>query len=218
VSNSSARLLRLVPGEKPGRASQPDRTDAELVAMAQARDPRAAALVWDRYAHMVRGILCHTVGPRAEIDDLMQEVFVGFFKSVHAMRDPNALKSFLVGIAIRNARTMLRKRRVRKWLHLTDTGELPETATTNEDPRARAAVKNLYALLDKLDDRDRMAFVLRYAEGYELTEVATALGVSLATAKRSIARAEGYVLSQARNDERLREYVDVGDAEGGGDG
>jgi len=213
------RLLRLVPGEKPGRPSQPDRTDAELVAMAQAKDPRAAALVWDRYAHTVRGILCHTVGPRAEIDDLMQEVFVGFFRSVHAMRDPSALKSYLVGIAIRSARTMLRKRRVRRWLHLTDSGELPDTASTTDDPRARAAVKNLYALLDALDDRDRMAFVLRYAEGYELTEVATALGVSLATAKRSIARAEGFVLARARNDERLREYVDGGDShEGGGDG
>ena len=93
-----------------------------------------------------------------------------------------------------------------------------EAATPTEDPRARAAVRNLYALLDALDDRDRMAFVLRFAEGYELTEVATALGCSLATAKRSIARAEGYVLTHARNDERLRDYVandDVSSSDGG---
>ncbi len=186
--------------------------------MARERDPRAATLIWDRYAHMVRGILCHTVGPHAEVDDLMQEVFVGFFKSVGAMRDPNALKSYLVGIALRTARTMLRKRRVRRRLHLTDSGDLPDAAAPTEDPRARAAVRNLYALLDKLDDRDRMAFVLRFAEGYELTEVATALGCSLATAKRSIARAEGYILTHARNDERLRDYVandDVSPSDGG---
>jgi RNA polymerase sigma-70 factor (ECF subfamily) len=204
------RLLRLAsrPGT-PGRGDQtpPERSDAELVAMAQERDPRAATLVWDRYAHMVRGILCHTVGPSADVDDLMQDVFVGFFKSVDSMRDPSALKSYLVGIAIRTARTMLRKKRVRRWLHLTDSGDLPETASPTEDPRARAAVRRLYALLDELDDRDRMAFVLRYAEGYELTEVASALGVSLATAKRSIARAEGFVLNRARSDVRLRDYV-----------
>lgn len=177
--------------------------------MARDRDPRAAGLIWDRYAHTVRGILCHTVGPRAEIDDLMQEVFVGLFKSIDAIRDPNALKSYLVGIALRAAKTMLRKRRVRRWLHLTDTGELPEASSPVEDPRARAAVRRLYSLLDELDDRDRMAFVLRYAEGYELTEVAASLGVSLATAKRSIARAEGFVLNRARTDERLRDYVAI---------
>jgi RNA polymerase sigma-70 factor (ECF subfamily) len=175
--------------------------------MAQARDPRAATLVWDRYAPMVRGILCHAVGPHAEIDDLMQEVFVGFFKSVHGMRDPSALKSFLAGIAIRSARTLLRRKRVRRWLHLTDSGELPDAASPTENPRARAAVRSLYAILDRVDDRDRMAFALRYAEGYELTEVAEAIGVSLATAKRCIARAEGFVLAHARGDEHLREYV-----------
>ena len=46
-------------------------------------------------------------------------------------------------------------------------------------------MKRLYEVLDKIDDRGRMAFVLRHLEGYELTEVAEALGCSLATTKRA---------------------------------
>jgi RNA polymerase sigma-70 factor, ECF subfamily len=101
---------------------------------------------------------------------------------------------------------------VRRWLHLSDTGTLPEVPMDDGDPRTREAVRRLFAVLSELDDRDRLAFVLRHAEGYELTEAAAALDVSLATVKRCLARAEEQVLSRARSDDLLSAW-----AEGGGD-
>jgi RNA polymerase sigma-70 factor (ECF subfamily) len=205
------RLLRLaprLPGAGPATETGP--TDAELVALARTPDPRAAALIWDRYAGLVRGVLSRSVGPGTDVEDLLQDVFIGFFRNVRDMRDPQALKSFLVGIALRTARTALRRRRVRRWLRLTDTGELPEP--TPDAPRPHDAVRRLYGILDGVGDRDRLAFVLRYAEGYELEEVAGAIGCSLATAKRCIARAEGHVLARAAKDEVLRAYVGEGEA------
>jgi RNA polymerase sigma-70 factor (ECF subfamily) len=79
---------------------------------------------------------------------------------------------FLVGIALRTARTALRKKRVRRWLLLSNDGALPEVASTHADTRTREAVRRVYAVLDELDDRERLAFVLRHAEGHELTETA----------------------------------------------
>ena len=40
------------------------------------------------------------------------------------LKDPAAMRSFLIGITIREIRSELRRRRVRKWLMLTSTGEL----------------------------------------------------------------------------------------------
>ena len=186
---------------------------AALVALVRARDPRAPAQVWDQYAGIVRRVLCRAIGPHADVDDLLQETFVGFFRNVDSLRDPSALKSFLIGIALRTAHSALRKRRVRKWLHLTDTGDAPEVASqTTADPRAREAVRKLYIVLDELGHRDRLAFVLRYGEEYELTEVAESLGCSLATAKRCIARAEAHVLARARADADLAHYADANPA------
>jgi RNA polymerase sigma-70 factor (ECF subfamily) len=185
-----------------------ERSDAELVAMAVAREPRAATYIWDRYSSTVRGVLCRAVGPHSDIDDLLQEVFVGFFRNVASLREPSALKSFLIGIALRTARTSLRKRRVRRWLRLTDAGDVPDVASPTEDPRAKEATRRLYAVLDGIDDRDRLAFILRYGEGYELTEAAEALGCSLATIKRCIARAEKTVLERSKKDDLLSTYVD----------
>lgn len=208
------RLLRIA-GRSPSghdaadpRASSPDGpSDAELARLAKERDPRAATLVWDRYAGMIRGILFRSVGPGHDVDDLLQDVFVGFFRNVGTLRDASSLRPFLVGIALRTARTALRKKRVRRWLHLSDDGTVPEVPSHDGDPRSREALRRLYAILDELPDRERLAFVLRHAEGNELTETAAAIGVSLATVKRMLQRAEAHVQDRAKNDDLLSEWT-----------
>jgi RNA polymerase sigma-70 factor (ECF subfamily) len=183
-------------------------TDAELATLARAKDPRAATLVWDRYAGLVRGVLHRTLGPGHDVEDLLQDVFIGFFRNVGALRDVSSLRPFLVGIALRTARTALRKKRVRRWLRLSNDGALPEVASTHADARTRETVRRLYAVLDELDDRERLAFVLRHAEGHELTETAELLGVSLATVKRVLARAEAHVTARAREDDLLSDWTE----------
>jgi RNA polymerase sigma-70 factor (ECF subfamily) len=217
---SPARLLRIAgraaPASgtetRPGVAAEGP-SDAELARLARDRDRRAATLVWDRYADVVRGVLYRTMGPDRDLEDLVQDVFVGFFRNVSTLRLTSSLRPFLVGIAIRTAKTALRKRRVRRWLHLSDDGTLPEVPMDDGDPRTREAVRRLFAVLGELDDRDRLAFVLRHAEGHELTEAASALDVSLATLKRCLGRAEEYVLTRARNDDLLSAWAQGGSDE-----
>jgi RNA polymerase sigma-70 factor (ECF subfamily) len=216
VSNpSSVRLLR-VAGRGPSghdlRPAADGPSDGELARLAQDKDPRAAPLVWDRYAGLVRGVLFRSVGPGHDIEDLLQDVFIGFFKNVGSLRDGSALRPFLIGIALRTARTALRKKRVRRWLRLSDDGTVPEVATNDGDPRTREALRRLYAILDELDDRERLAFVLRHAEGHELTETAAALGVSLATVKRMLQRADAHVQARAREDDLLSAWTGGADA------
>jgi len=182
--------------------------DGALARLAAEKDPRAAAALWDRYATLVRGILRRTLGPSADVEDLVQDAFIGLFRTLPGLRDPDALRSFVVGTALRVARSELRRRRVRRWLSLTSSGAMPDAAQEGaSDPEARRAVKRLYEVLDKIDDRGRMAFVLRYIEGYELTEVAEALGCSLATTKRLLVKAQERVNAIVRRDPLLAPYV-----------
>lgn len=214
----SVRLLRVASRAAPAapaHGSEPHGdgpSDAELAELARAKDPRAATLIWNRYAELVRGVLHRSLGPGHEVEDLLQDVFVGFFRNVSTLRDPSSLRPFLVGIALRTARTCLRRRRVRRWLRLSDDGLLPEVVWGGDDPRAREAVQRLYAVLDDLPDRERLAFVLRHAEGNELTETAALLGVSLATVKRILQRAEAHVEARAREDDVLRAWTEGSDA------
>jgi hypothetical protein len=55
-------------------------------------------------------------------------------------------------------------------------------------PRCPRGRQTTYAILDRLDANSRLAFVLTSVDGWELTEVAEAFSVSLATVKRRLSR------------------------------
>jgi RNA polymerase sigma-70 factor (ECF subfamily) len=185
-------------------------TDDEALARAAAAGhPGAAAVIWTRFAPLVRRLLRRTLGPGDEVDDHVQDTFLRFFRVASELRDPSLLSSFIIGITMRVARAELRRRRLRRWLTLTASGSLPDAVDRPADAGARAAVTRLYAILDRVDDRSRMLFVLRHIEGLELMEIAGALGCSLATAKRHLARASQRVLAAAQRDPALAAYLDA---------
>jgi RNA polymerase sigma-70 factor (ECF subfamily) len=203
---SAVAQRRLAVVRPKGDASARD--DAELIAAAIEGDPSAAGAIWDRYSKLVRGVLRRTLGPGRDVEDQVQDVFLQLFKDVGALRDPSALKSFLIGVAIRVARAELRRRRVRRWLWLTDDGTVPDAAGEAIDEDGREAVKRLYTVLDRMDDQGRMIFALRFIEGLELTDVAAAMDVSLATAKRHLSRVTERVRLIAGRDPVLSTYID----------
>ncbi len=181
--------------------------DARLAEGLRAGSPQAVASAWDRFHPLVRRLLTRTLGPSDEIEDLVQDVFITLFRRVVDLRDDTALRSFLVGIVVRTARGELRRRRIRRWVTLSPTGMVPELAVPEMDHASRQALQRLYAILDKLDADTRVAFILRNADGLELTEVAEALGCSLATVKRKIAKATERVLLHAKKDDSLRAFA-----------
>jgi RNA polymerase sigma-70 factor, ECF subfamily len=168
--------------------------------------PAAAAVVWDRFAPLVRGLLRQSLGPFAEVDDLTQDVFLTLYRRARDVREN--LRSFVVGVCIRVARSELRRRRIRRWLHLSNDESLPEVPVREADHVSRDAIARLYAILDRLDADARLAFVLRHAQGLEGSEIAAALGCSLATAKRRLAKAHERILFHARKDPALMELLD----------
>jgi RNA polymerase sigma-70 factor (ECF subfamily) len=188
--------------------------DATLARAAADADPAAAGIVWDRFSALVRGLLRRSLGPNHDVEDQVQEVFLRFFRQVGTLRDPTAVRSFLIGITIRVAGTELRRRRFRRWLFLTDTGALPDEAVVVVDEEAREALARLYVILDRVDDESRLAFVLRHIQGLELTDVAAALGISLATTKRRLAKVVPRVHAMVARDPILAIYLAPGgDAE-----
>jgi RNA polymerase sigma-70 factor (ECF subfamily) len=72
------------------------------------------------------------------------------------------------------------------------------------------AVRATYRVLDTLPDDERMAFSLRFISEMQLTEVAAACRVSLATVKRRLARAEKRFVEAAKDHPALRERLAQG--------
>jgi RNA polymerase sigma-70 factor (ECF subfamily) len=180
--------------------------DEELALAAGSGDPRAAIAIFRRYGVQVRSKLLRWIGGH-DLDDHVQEVFSRLFEQLPRLRQPSALRSFLIGITLRVACTELRRRR--RWrLRLTATGEVPDIAEQGfDDGTAREALSRFEDILGKLAPRTRRVFVLRYVEKLELVDVAAAMDISLATAKRHLARASMRVFAMAEREPALADYV-----------
>jgi RNA polymerase sigma-70 factor (ECF subfamily) len=197
---------------RPSLADRPlvDADDAALVLALQRGEAGAGALAWRRFAPMVRATVRRMLGPGRDEDDVVQDVFLGFFSNVRRLREPSLVRSFLFGICVRAVRKEIRRRKLRSWLRLA--GSAVEDVAADwpaeaDDPEAREAVRRFYALLDGLRGESRSLLVVRFLEGKELTEVARLHGMSLSTVQRKLARAVELVTARVRQDPVLAAYV-----------
>jgi RNA polymerase sigma-70 factor (ECF subfamily) len=191
VSTSAGRrnLVRLRPGVI---------SDVDLVEQLRKKQPSAVTFLISTYSSVVRRSLFRVLGNSFDIDDLEQDTFVTVLDRCHTLRDPSALRSFVVSVAMRLARNELRKRAIRRFVGLDGLSE--QASDQSYDPVTAERFQHLYRALDRLEANVRIAYVLRHVEGYELAEVATACGCSLSTVKRWLARAEQKLQETARRD------------------
>jgi RNA polymerase sigma-70 factor (ECF subfamily) len=196
-----------------------DRTgDAQLVEAAARGDRGAMAEVWDRYSDFVRRVLHGALGRDGAIEDLTQEVFLAFVRGAKTVSDGAKLRGFLAGIAVRLAAMEIRRRRVRRWLTLSPTGELPESPAPQRDRDGQEVLAALDRVLLRLSQRRRMAFMLRHVQQLEMSEVAAALSISESTLRRELQRAREHVRRGAAREPALAEYLARRAVAGGGGG
>lgn len=148
---------------------------------------------YERYASYVAAIGHKLLGSRADVDDLIQDVFIHAMSGLATINDPAATKAWLATVTVRVARRKLRKRRLLQFLKLAEPGVAVEPRSATLDPEKSALLGVVYRVLDSLPVEQRIAWVLRHVEGESNERVAMLCGCSLATAKRRIAAAHAYV-------------------------
>jgi RNA polymerase sigma-70 factor (ECF subfamily) len=193
----SGRILRL---------PLPESDTALVAALQNGREDAREELVV-RYADDVERLLYRVLGPDSEIPDLLQEVFVVGLTSLHRLRDPHALRSWLCSIAVRKARKLIAHRRRWRFIRSVPSSELPEREAPTSSAEVSEALRCTYRILDTLPVEERIAFALRHIDGMELTDVAAVMEVSLATIKRRLGRAQQSFTALARNSDALGSWL-----------
>lgn len=170
-------------------------------------DPAAATMLFERHVATVERAVQGILGVDAEAEDVVQDAFMAAFKGIDGFRgEERTLGPWVRGIAVRLALRKLRWRRARRWWSRRGTEAVP-TLRALGDLDTQAALSRAFALLDRLPAGERAAFGLRRIEGMRLEEVATTLGVSLATAKRRIRSARDRFARLAAGDALLSEWL-----------
>jgi RNA polymerase sigma-70 factor, ECF subfamily len=187
----------------------PSRIDADvhLVGELCRGEPNAAGALWQRFAPMVFRRLRRIVGPGPDIEDLVQEVFICVFTKIRSLRDPRALRAFIISVVVLTARHECRKRDTRRrWVRQDAVGPDDASEPSVADRHEREALRRFYALMDRLAVRHRVVFALRFVEGMCLAEIAAALNTSVATIKRVLVRATRRMTMLVARDPVLAAY------------
>jgi RNA polymerase sigma-70 factor (ECF subfamily) len=152
---------------------RPGTDTATLVIRARAGDRWAAEALYRAHAADVVRVATLLLGRGADVDDVLQDAFVRALGRLETLREPARFGAWVARIAANFARSRLRRRRLLRRFGL-DRGEeavaLDELAVEGTSPETRAELARIGRV-----------------EGWELTEVAETVGVSLATVKRRIA-------------------------------
>jgi RNA polymerase sigma-70 factor (ECF subfamily) len=128
------------------------------------------------------------------------------FVRLPSLRDPSALRPFVLSVAANVLKWALRRRWVSRRVRLSVTGTLPDVEGTPDDAEARQALQRCYRILESLTTKERLAFVLRYMEGMTIDEVAAALSVSVSTAKRWVGSGAAKVADEVSREPDLSSF------------
>ena len=119
-----------------------------------------------------------------QAEDAAQDTFIKAWKALDKFRNESSQKTWLMHIAVNTCRDYQRT----GWFRHTDRRVTPEDLP-EQGQEAVLPDGEISRAIMSLPYRLRQFILLRYFDGLSLNETATAAGVSLATAKRQISKA-----------------------------
>ncbi len=178
-------------------ASDPD---AALMLAFQGGDERAFRTLFDRHGRAMVSFCHHYVRNAARAEELAQDVFLKVHRSAPRYQPTARFKTWLYRIAANHCLNELRRGEysVRRESAPRDGGEsepldldtLPSGgATPEETAMGEALATAVHALLARLPEKQRTAFVLCRLEGLSYEDIAEVLETSVSAVKSLLHRA-----------------------------
>ena len=159
-----------------------------LVKASISGNQNAFAQIVDKHRTMVAKVIVGMLGNRADADDVGQETFLRFYRSMRQYKGDAALGTYLTRIAINLSLNELKRRTSHRLLSLEEKHDsLYADSRSYHDKDNTELVEK--ALL-QLDTKYRTVVVLRIMQGFSTKETAELLNLPLGTVLSRLARAQ----------------------------
>jgi len=168
--------------------------DADLVVRIRAGDPDAAAVLVRRYYEECWRFAYRMIGHRADAEDAIQETFLRMLRALHQYTEQQRFRAWLFRILANECRTtLIRRRRASRFV----SDDQLVRIIIEEDDKSHGMFDRppeqlsdiLQEALRRLPVRHREAFLLKYAERMEYTQMADVTGASISALKMRVKRA-----------------------------
>ena len=165
------------------------RSDEQLVALFRAGNEEAFSLLCDRFQTRLLAYVRRMLppGPRANAEDILQDVFMRAYSALRADDRPVAIRAWLYRVAHNRCIDELRR----------PGAQASEMVEQEGDPRLdpalaaerRERLQRLVLDLGRLPEQQRSALLMRELEGFTYQELGDTLGVTQPAVKSLLVRA-----------------------------
>jgi RNA polymerase sigma-70 factor (ECF subfamily) len=189
------------------RPSPPPHEVTALIEGARRGEATAFRELFRLHHERVHRLVYRLAGPSADLDDLVQTVFVEGFRSLPAFRGDALFSTWLGRIAVRvTLRAVKRPRLATRPLEVSGDPE-HEGAGPEQLAADREGLRRLDRMLEALRPKPRSAFVLHVLEGYSMEEISVMVGASVAAVKVRVHDARREIERRARKDAWFAEWL-----------
>lgn len=165
--------------------------DDSLMQRTATGDERAFQQLVARWEQPVFAFLMHMLGSVEEAEDLAQDTFVKVYDQAPRYRPEGRFRSWLLRIAGNKARSVLRRRKVLRWVSFDL--DRHDQASPGDDPgrslERQQTTSQVQAAVAELPERQRAAVVLKRFQGLSYKEIAEVLGTTVPGVESLLQRA-----------------------------
>jgi len=174
-----------------------ERTDAALIQAVVDGDVSAFGALVHRYRDTYTRYAVRMLGDLDDADDVLQLAFIRAFRALARCRDRGRFRGWLYQIVINECRTYATRRGLRERRIVREEGDLNAAVTIH--PAAQNALREeIQRALNRLEPRQREAFVLKHVEELSYEEISELTSEGVSALKMRVKRAC----------ERLRELLE----------
>ena len=184
---------------------------ADVVERAKAGDVAAFRELYAQHHRQVSRQLAFLV-PRADLEDVLQDVFIEVYRSIRRFQGKSAFTTWLyrvtVHVAMKSRRKQTRSRLdvVDELPERTDERPLPDAVSLSAERQARVE-----ALLEKLSPKKRAVLVMHDVQGVEAQQIAEILETNVMTVRTRLFYARKELEALAKGDPALAEFFGGGE-------
>jgi RNA polymerase sigma-70 factor (ECF subfamily) len=182
----------------------------ERVRRAQQGDRAAFAELFRQHRSTVARIAFRMLGPTADLEDVVQEVFFQVFRSLPDFRGQSKFSTWLHRVAVNVVLMVRRRARSRPVLMGEETAKQEPSGDLQPDQELMQA-RRLGAfrkLLDRLSEKKRTVFMLHEIEGMSPAEIAALVDCPVLTVRTRLFYARRDLVQMMREEPDLAPYVE----------
>ncbi len=182
----------------------------EMVVRAQAGDTQAFTALFEQHKGIVTRIAFRMLGPSADLDDIVQEVFLQVYRSLPSFRGQSKFTTWLHRVSV-NVVLMSRRRAKSRPSYVQEEAGRHEPARGLGPDREVARGRRVEAfqrLLEKISEKKRTVFILHEIEGMSPADIAATVECPVLTVRTRLFYARREIAQLMRTEPSLEALLD----------